>query len=363
MVDVQSIGAGGGSIARVESGALQVGPAERRRRARTDLLRPRRHRADGDRRQPGARLSQPRPLLRRHHAARRGVGACRDRRARRAARSASRCSRRRDGIFRLVNANMANAIRQVSARRGVDPRALTLVAYGGNGPVHAGMQAAELGIGRVLVPKLSPAFSALGLLLTDHVVDEMRSYIAPIGQVDLARVEPPVRGDGGIGAGGAGRRRPRAPPAHRARWPRSATRGRRSTWRCRCRTPRSADGARARGHRRALPPHARGAAHLRLPRRGADPARPAPEGRRRWTASPSCRARRARRGADARLGVRTAYFGGRATATPVYDGSRLASGQAIAGPAIVEEPFTTIVVYPGQRATVDPYGNYVLTLR
>ena len=69
-----------------------------------------------------------------------------------------------------------------------------------------------------------------------------------------------------------------------------------------------------------------------------------------------------RRGADARLGVRRAYFGGRATATPAWDGSRLGAGQVIVGPAIVEEPFTTIVVYPGQRATVDPYGNYVLTL-
>jgi hypothetical protein len=42
------------------------------------------------------------------------------------------------------------------------------------------MQAAELGIRRIFVPKLSPAFSALRLLLTDHVVDEMRSYVTPI---------------------------------------------------------------------------------------------------------------------------------------------------------------------------------------
>src|SRR5207253_2299288 len=70
-----------------------------------------------------------------------------------------------EGIFRLVNANMAHAVRKVSAGRGVDPRPLTLVVFGGNGPVHAGMQAAELGIRRIFVPKLAPAFSALGLLL------------------------------------------------------------------------------------------------------------------------------------------------------------------------------------------------------
>src|SRR5437899_5063506 len=83
---------------------------------------------------------------------------------------------------------MAHAVRKVSAGRGVDPRPLTLVVFGGNGPVHAGMQAAELGIRRIFVPKLSPAFSALGLLLTDHVVDEMRSYVTPVGRIDLARV-------------------------------------------------------------------------------------------------------------------------------------------------------------------------------
>src|SRR5207237_2511822 len=93
-----------------------------------------------------------------------------------------------EGIFRLVNANMAHAVRKVSAGRGVDPRPLTLVVFGGNGPVHAGMQAAELSIRRIFVPKLAPAFSALGLLLTAHVVDQMRSYIGPVGRVDPAPV-------------------------------------------------------------------------------------------------------------------------------------------------------------------------------
>src|SRR5256885_16976512 len=93
-----------------------------------------------------------------------------------------------EGIFRLVNANMAHAVRKVAAGGGVDPRPLTLVVFGGNGPVHAGMQAAELSIRRIFVPKLAPAFSALGLLLTDHVVDQMRSYISPVGRVELARV-------------------------------------------------------------------------------------------------------------------------------------------------------------------------------
>ena len=78
------------------------------------------------------------------------------------------------------------------------------------------MQAAELGIGRVLVPKLSPAFSALGLLLTDHVVDEMRSYVAPVGQVDLARANRLLEAMEESAVRGPGRRWPRASPARRA---------------------------------------------------------------------------------------------------------------------------------------------------
>jgi len=68
-----------------------------------------------------------------------------------------------------------------------------------------------------------------------------------------------------------------------------------------------------------------------------------------------------RRGArDARMGARKAFFRGRYVAAPVWDGSRVTPGQSILGPAIVEEPFTTIVVYPGQRATIDAYGNYLI---
>ena len=63
-----------------------------------------------------------------------------------------------------------------------------------------------------------------------------------------------------------------------------------------------------------------------------------------------------------RVGSRKAFFGGRFVSTPIYDGPKLVPGKTILGPAIVEEPFTTIVVYPKQRAAIDPYGNYVLTL-
>ena len=92
------------------------------------------------------------------------------------------------GIFRIVNANMANAIRRVSSESGFDPRDFQMVVYGGNGPVHAPQQAEELGIRKLLVPKTSPAFSALGLLIADYLVDALRSYIAPSSRASFERV-------------------------------------------------------------------------------------------------------------------------------------------------------------------------------
>src|SRR5436190_377526 len=82
------------------------------------------------------------------------------------------------GVVRTVNATMADAVRRVLATKGVDPRELALVAFGGNGPVHAWAQAEELGINRVLVPRTAPGFSALGLLVADYVVDLSRAYVS-----------------------------------------------------------------------------------------------------------------------------------------------------------------------------------------
>jgi N-methylhydantoinase A len=61
-------------------------------------------------------------------------------------------------------------------------------------------------------------------------------------------------------------------------------------------------------------------------------------------------------------GRRKAFFGGRFVAAPIYDGVRLRAGQRIRGPAIIEEPFTTIVLHPKQEAALDRHGNYRIRL-
>ncbi|MCX5737493.1 MAG: hydantoinase/oxoprolinase family protein, partial [Proteobacteria bacterium] len=90
--------------------------------------------------------------------------------------------------WRVVNANMTQAVRRWTALRGIDPRTLAMVAYGGNGPLFAAIQAQDLGIERVFVPKTSPAFSALGALAASPSVDEERSYLVSAHQADIARL-------------------------------------------------------------------------------------------------------------------------------------------------------------------------------
>ena len=70
-------------------------------------------------------------------------------------------------MLRLASATMMRAIRAVSVERGRDPRQFALLAFGGNGPLFAAGIAAELGIGRVIVPPMPGVFSAFGLLVAD----------------------------------------------------------------------------------------------------------------------------------------------------------------------------------------------------
>jgi N-methylhydantoinase A len=96
------------------------------------------------------------------------------------------------GIFDLANAQMADAVRLVSVAKGVDPRELTLVAFGGAGPVHAWAIAQQLLIGSILIPPYPGVYSAVGLLGADFRVDLSRgvriALATAAGGKDLSRV-------------------------------------------------------------------------------------------------------------------------------------------------------------------------------
>lgn len=92
-----------------------------------------------------------------------------------------------EGIYRVVNAAMAEAVNEVSVARGLDPREFTLVVAGGAGPIHAVPIAQELGIGKIIVPRESSVFCAVGTLLTDLKHMYAQTFVSEIADLDLAR--------------------------------------------------------------------------------------------------------------------------------------------------------------------------------
>ena len=92
------------------------------------------------------------------------------------------------GMLRLASASMMRAIRAVTVERGRDPRQFALLAFGGNGPLFAAAIATELGITRVIVPPLPGVFSAFGLLVADAEHHATRSLRMRIDEADHARI-------------------------------------------------------------------------------------------------------------------------------------------------------------------------------
>ena len=192
-VAVESIGAGGGSVAWLDpTGALRVGP-----------------RSAGARPGPAAYgLGGQEPTVTDANVAlgliREGLefgrGAIRVDRERAVAALAGvaeplgmTVDRAAAGVIEVANANMLRAIRLVSVQRGVDPRNLTLVAYGGAGPLHATRLAQTLGVPRVLVPVHSSAFSALGCLTSELRYDVVQTFRRQLEAVDPGELEQQFR--------------------------------------------------------------------------------------------------------------------------------------------------------------------------
>jgi len=88
------------------------------------------------------------------------------------------------GVHRLANATMMRAVKAVSTYRGRDPRDFTLFAFGGNGGVHAAALARELQMRRVVVPPGAGVFSAVGLLFADMEVAQASAYLRPLHEAD-----------------------------------------------------------------------------------------------------------------------------------------------------------------------------------
>ncbi len=92
-----------------------------------------------------------------------------------------------EGIVRIIEVKMEEAIKAISTMRGHDLRDFMLLAFGGAGPVHAARMARDLGMAGVIVPLYPGVFSALGLLMSDVKHDYIRSRMTPISQLEFCR--------------------------------------------------------------------------------------------------------------------------------------------------------------------------------
>jgi N-methylhydantoinase A len=164
---VHTVGAGGGSIVRLdEGGAVRVGPES----ARADPG-PACYGRGGER----ATVTDANLLLGRLPAVLPGGIELDAEAARRALGELDP-----EAVIDVVNAEMVRALRVVSVEQGLDPRDFELVAFGGAGPLHACALAEELAMTTVLVPAAAGVLSALGLVAADERRDSVRSYVVPL---------------------------------------------------------------------------------------------------------------------------------------------------------------------------------------
>jgi N-methylhydantoinase A len=262
------------------------------------------------------------------------------------------------GIVRVVNANMARALRLVTVERGVDPSGLALLPFGGAGPLHASALARELGMRTILVPPAPGILCALGLLVEDLRVDRVRTWVGRLDERALPALEAGFRALEAEAAAWLDRE---AVPAERrrlSRWLDLRYEGQNYELLVPAPERLGADAALGTLRRGFLAQHEETygfaapdepiqVVNLRLVARGLPtvPAMPPPEPPR----------------GDAAVALvdrRVVDFaeGGGPLDCPVYDRARLGPGHRLDGPAVLEQFDSTTLVYPGQTARVDAQG-------
>ncbi|HEV8633979.1 MAG TPA: hydantoinase/oxoprolinase family protein [Chloroflexota bacterium] len=264
-------------------------------------------------------------------------------------------------IVEIANAAMVNAIRLVSVQRGHDPRDFTLVAFGGAGPAHANRLAAETGAPRVLVPMSPGTFSALGLLVTDLRHEFATTLVRRFeglepGEAERAFAALEAQGRAALDREGVaaadmaflrqldlryvGQSYELTVPAEGTPLEGDAL--------ARLVERFHAEHDRAYGY--SAPTEPIELVTVRLTALGRI-AKPRP---RALAPDPDASA--------ARKETRAVYFAeaGGYVDCPIYDRRRLGAGATLHGPAVVEELDATTVLHPGYRAQVDPHGNLLL---
>ncbi|MEO3823577.1 hydantoinase/oxoprolinase family protein [Actinomadura sp. B10D3] len=361
MIDIVTVGAGGGSVAwRSPEGALKVGPRSAGAdpgplcygRGGTEVTVTDAHAVLG--RIPPHLLGGEVPLD--VDAARAGLGAL-------AKDLGLPVERAAAGILEISAWNQANAIRQITVKRGLDVRDYPLVAFGGSGPLLACRLLDVLGLPAAVVPENPGNLSAYGLLTVDVKNDYVRTRVvrdAELAPALLAEVYADLEGE----AAGALARE--GFPADRRRFARSADlRYYGQAFEVRVAAPAGApdEAFRAEVVRRFHDAHEAlyGYCYRDDPRHPVEWVNLRVSG-----IGPIDRPRLAERppGAGdpsrARTGTRDVHFDAWEE-TPVYRREKLAPGDTIEGPAVIEEFGSTLPLHPGFTASLDGYGNLVVT--
>ncbi|MFO1070884.1 MAG: hydantoinase/oxoprolinase family protein [Geminicoccaceae bacterium] len=356
MVDVHSIGAGGGSIAHVDDGGfLRVGP-----RSAGAMPGPICYGRGGT--EPT--ITDANLLLGRLDAGRLiAVGRSVDL-AEVERQIAERIGRplglpadeAATAILRIANDRMAGAIRMVSLARGEDPRDFCLFAFGGAGPLHATALARELGIPTVLVPARPGLGNALGCLVADARQDAVRTLNRPLEQVEPAEVAAILAEQAAAGRALVAGQRIAVEDFQVLHAADMQFRGQTHL----LHVPLDAADLSLASLRRAFEAAYLHRFGIELPEIGAVLVnlKTSVIGRRR-TFPPRRLASLAQAGAGP-VGERPVRFAGRWLPTPVWRREVLAPGMVVEGPALVEQMDTTTVIEPGDRAETDSHGNLLI---
>jgi len=267
-----------------------------------------------------------------------------------------------DGVIKIINVKMEEAIKAVSSARGYDIRDFTLVAFGGGGPMHAGRMALDLGIPSVLVPLTPGVHSALGLLMSDVKHDYVRSKLVGLEDLDLTQINHMFaqlieRAKADLHGEGFHDDEIKIEPYLDLRY---AGQGYELTVPCIMPPLKPEDLKLMR--RRFDTMHEQNSGHkaetepvelvsLRLISLGLVPQAKLSPGK-----------VTGRKVEEAKTGERKVFFGkehGTLT-TQIYTREHLEPGHKLSGPAIVEQLDTTTVIQPEQEAAVDEYRNIIM---
>ena len=367
MIEIATIGAGGGSIARLDAGGmLNVGPESAGSRPGPAAY------GQGNTRPT---LTDANLVLGRIDAERPIGGIARlDAAAARAAIAAHigkplglAPEAAAEAIVRVANARMAGAIRLVSIERGHDPARFTAVPFGGGGALHVGALIRDVGLKAALVPRYPGITSALGCIVADVRHDEVVTVNAALEGLDAAALDARMAADGRAAhavVAGAGLPVERIDVSfeldmlyqgqtHTVAVPLPVTLADGATGISE-RTVREAfEAAYARAFSRLLPGIPARIVNLRTTAIGRRPAFD-------MTAlAPGASATRER----AARGTRQVWFDGGWHEASVWDRLALPAGATIEGPAVLEQPDATVVVDPGLMARVDRLGNLIVERR